>query len=102
MFHVQAKQNLSAEEGDGCRGGGEGQGGVTVPGEREPGEHERFIDMQLTAQCSLCVCVCARACKAQWRRDVGCQKGGSYEVTERYLRNRFSAISTNMCIHPFL
>lgn len=67
LFHVQAKQNLS--EGDGCRGGGEDQGGVTVPGESEPGEHESCIDMRLTAQCLLCcvcecICVCVRACSS--------------------------------------
>ena len=65
LFHIQAKQNLSAEkEGDGCRGGGEDQGGVTLPGEPESGEHESCIDMQLTAQCSLCmfVCVCVCVC----------------------------------------
>lgn len=34
LFHIQVKQNLSVKkEGDGCGGGGEDQGGVTVPGD---------------------------------------------------------------------
>lgn len=46
LFHIQEKQNLSVEkEHDGCRGGGEDQGGVTVPGEPELGERESCIDM---------------------------------------------------------
>ena len=55
------KTKLISEERDGCRGGGEHPGGVTVPGEAEPGEHESFIDMQLTVCVCMCVCVCVHA-----------------------------------------